>query len=124
MIPFAHVSLQQLAIQILAVGTVAGRKVFAERHDSRGRHGYTRRSSMAEFLLPKAMQLAMACSTWSLRPMSGTESRSQLGSGTSTLMVGGTTPSRMASWVAAMPAAPQAPCGWPIMLFNDEPGSL
>src|ERR1019366_6994213 len=39
-------------------------------------------------------------------------------------MVGGTTPSRMASRVAAMPAAPQAPCGWPIMLFNDEPASL
>src|ERR1019366_7715705 len=72
MIPFADVSLQQFAVEVLAVGTVAGRKVFAERHDSRGRHGYTRRSSMAEFLLPKAMQLAMACSTWSLRPMSGT----------------------------------------------------
>ena len=72
MIPFANVSLQQLALQVFAVGTVAGRQVLPERYDRRGRHDYTLRRSMAEFLLPKAMQLAMACSTWSLRPMSGT----------------------------------------------------
>src|ERR1035437_8913308 len=72
MIPLANISLQQLAIQIFAIGTVAGRQVFTERYDRRGRHGYTLRSSMAEFLLPKAMQLAIECSTWSLRPMSGT----------------------------------------------------
>jgi hypothetical protein len=36
-------------------------------------------------------------------------------------MVGGTKPSRMASSVAATPAAPHAPRGWPMRLFNDEP---
>src|ERR1019366_2012453 len=122
MIPFADVSLQQLAIQIFAIGTVAGRQVFTESHEGSSRQGdsflsrivaqlqtrrrkmaefllpkaaqradsrqlcsgllhncpaglsppYTRRSSLAEFLLPQAMQLAMACSTWSFRPMSGT----------------------------------------------------
>jgi len=39
MIPFAHVSLQQFAIQVFAVGTVAGRQIFAERYNRCCRHG-------------------------------------------------------------------------------------
>jgi hypothetical protein len=72
MIPFAHVALQQLAIQILAIRTVAGRQVFTESHHGSSRHGdYTLRKTMAEFLLPNAMQLATAYSTCNLRPASG-----------------------------------------------------
>lgn len=36
----------------------AGRQVFTERQDRSGWHNYTRRRSLAEFLLPKAMRLA------------------------------------------------------------------
>src|ERR1017187_5534399 len=67
MIPFAHVSLQQLAVQVFAIGTVTGRQVFTESHDGSSRHGdsflspivahlQTRRRSMAEFLLQTAAQ--------------------------------------------------------------------
>src|ERR1017187_8478333 len=35
----ARVSLQQLAIQVFAIGTVAGRQVFTESHDCSSRHG-------------------------------------------------------------------------------------
>jgi hypothetical protein len=39
-------------------------------------------------------------------------------------MVGGSTSSRNAISVAATPAAPQAPCGWPIIDLIAEPASL
>ncbi len=38
--------------------------------------------------------------------------------------MGGRNPSRMPSTVAARPAAPHAPWGWPIMDLIEEPGSL
>ena len=38
-------------------------------------------------------------------------------------MVGGRNPCDSASAVATTPAAPLAPCGWPIIDFVDEPGT-
>ena len=37
-------------------------------------------------------------------------------------MVGGRKPRDIASAAVTMPAAPLAPCGWPIIDFTDEPG--
>jgi hypothetical protein len=35
----------------------------------------------------------------------------------------GAAPSLSTSKMAATPAAPDAPCGWPIKLFREEPGT-
>ena len=48
---------------------------------------------------------------------------SHAGSGLSRLIVGGSRPRDIASAVATTPAAPLAPCGWPIIDFVDEPGT-
>ena len=40
------------------------------------------------------------------------------------MIVGGTKPPRIPSTVAVTPIAPQAPCGWPIRLFTDDPAFL
>ena len=48
---------------------------------------------------------------------------SHAGSGSSRLIVGGSTPRVIASAVAATPAAPLAPCGWPIIDLVDDPGT-
>ena len=63
-----------LEVHDLAIAKyAAGREKDASGMDSGyGRQLQTRRRSMAEFLLPKAMQLATACSMWSLRPISVT----------------------------------------------------
>ena len=48
---------------------------------------------------------------------------SHAGSGSTRLAVGGRNPRARASAVATMPAAPLAPCGWPIIDLVEDPGT-
>ena len=57
------------------------------------------------------------------RPVFGMTSRSHAGSGSRWLMVGGRNPRDSASAAVTTPAAPLAPCGWPIIDLIDEPGT-
>ncbi len=78
---------------------------------------------MALFFDPKPRQLHNAASTCAGRLAFGMKSRSQAGSGSRWLMVGGSTPRCSASAAVARPLAPLAPCGWPIIDLVDDPGS-
>ena len=51
------------------------------------------------------------------------KSRSHAGSGSRWLIVGGRNPRDIASAAVTTPAAPLAPCGWPIIDFTDDPAS-
>src|SRR5438477_9886520 len=79
--------------------------------------------TMALFLEPKPRQLQSAASISAARPWFGMKSRSHAGSGSQRLMVGGRKPRSMARAAVTTPAAPLAPCGWPIMDFTDDPGT-
>src|SRR5437899_2261107 len=79
---------------------------------------------MALFFDPKPRQLQSATLTPARRATFGMKSRSQAGSGSVKLIVGGSTHRDSASAVVTMPAAPLAPCGCPIMDLIDEPGTL
>src|SRR5207248_10445639 len=79
--------------------------------------------TMALFFDPNPRQLHKAASISAGRPRFGTKSRSHAGSGSNWLIVGGRNPRVIASAVVTMPAAPLAPCGWPIIDFTDDPGT-
>src|SRR4029077_534280 len=77
--------------------------------------------TIALFLEPNPRQLHSAASTSTARPSFGMTSRSQAGSGSRWLMVGGRNPRDSASAAVTTPAAPLAPWGWPIIDFTEEP---
>ena len=79
--------------------------------------------TMALFFDPKPRQLHSAASTCAGRLAFGMKSRSQAGSGSRWLIVGGSTPRCSASAAVTRPPAPLAPCGWPIIDLVDDPGS-
>ncbi len=64
-----------------------------------------------------------AASTDVARPTLGMTSTSHCGSGSAWLMVGGRNASRIANAAVTMPAAPLAPCGWPIIDFVEDPAT-
>src|SRR5262245_8004022 len=76
---------------------------------------------MALFFDPNPRQLHNDASTSAGRPTFGMKSRSQAGSGFRWLIVGGRNERRIASAAVTTPAAPLAPCGWPIIDLTDEP---
>src|SRR5512134_267714 len=76
----------------------------------------------ALFFDPKPRQLQSAATGWASRPTLGMKSRSQSGSGLVWLIVGGRKPFASASAAATTPAAPLAPCGWPIIDLVEDPG--
>ena len=77
----------------------------------------------ALFFDPKPRQLQSAAAGARRAALRcGMKSRSQSGSGSVRLIVGGRKPRDSASAVATTPAAPLAPCGWPIIDLVDEPG--
>src|SRR6185295_4872852 len=77
----------------------------------------------ALFFDPKPRQLQRAASASPARPRFGMTSRSQSGSASRWLMVGGRKPRDSASAAVTTPAAPLAPCGCPIIDFTDDPAS-
>src|SRR6266851_1499611 len=78
---------------------------------------------MALFLEPKPKQLHSAAAGDARRPTLGMKSRSHAGSRSRWLIVGGRKPRESASAAVTIPAAPLAPCGWPIIDLVDEPGT-
>src|SRR5215207_7475765 len=79
---------------------------------------------MALFFDPKPRQLQSAASTCPGRLALGMKSRSQAGSESRWLIVGGSTPKCSAKAAVARPLAPLAPCGCPIIDLVDEPGRV
>src|SRR5713226_1570287 len=77
--------------------------------------------TMALFFDPNPRQLQSAASACDSRPALGMKSRSHAGSGSCWLMVGGRNPRARASAAVTIPAAPLAPCGWPIIDLTDDP---
>ena len=101
--------------------SIASRRPAAARRGTRASRGP---STSALFFDPKPRQLHSAAVDVARRaPRCGMKSRSHAGSGSSRLIVGGRKPRDSASAVATTPAAPLAPCGWPIIDLVDEPGT-
>ena len=89
---------------------------------TRTQHPHGRASTSALFFDPNPRQLQSAASMRVARPCRGRKSMLQSGSGSSRLAVGGKNPREIARAVVTTPAAPLAPCGWPIIDFVEEPG--
>src|SRR5262249_53592248 len=80
-------------------------------------------STIALFLDPNPRQLHSAAPVNAWRPEFGMKSMSQAGAISGRLRVGGRYPRASASADVTMPAAPLAPCGWPIIDLVDDPGT-
>ena len=78
---------------------------------------------MALFFEPKPRQLHSAAIGLRRAPRVRDEVHVAVRIGLARLIVGGRKPSRSASAAVTMPAAPLAPCGWPIIDLVDEPGT-
>src|SRR6266545_371227 len=78
---------------------------------------------IALFFDPKPRQLHSAAAGDAARPWLGMKSMSHAGSVERWLIVAGRNPRESARAEVTIPAAPLAPCGWPIIDFVDEPGN-